>query len=84
MSLNIKSERVHTLAREAASRTGKSQTRVIEEALTNLLLDLERDAPNDRVKAAQDIVTDFQSRLSDRDRACMSTEGLYDDRGLPA
>ena len=33
MSLNIKNERVHALAREAARITGKSQTGVIEEAL---------------------------------------------------
>ena len=43
MSLNIKNERVHELAREAARRTGKSQTRVIEEALEKLLADLEHE-----------------------------------------
>lgn len=84
MSLNIKNERVHALAREAADRTGKSQTSVIEEALTKLLHDLERQAPNDRAKTALDIASDFQSRLSARDRARLSTEDLYDDRGLPA
>ena len=33
MSLNIKNEHVHDLVREAARRTGKSQTSVVEEAL---------------------------------------------------
>ena len=33
MSLNIKNERVHELAREAARRTGMNQTSVIEAAL---------------------------------------------------
>ena len=33
MSLNIKNEHVHQLARDAAARTGLSQTGVIEEAL---------------------------------------------------
>lgn len=84
MSLNIKSERVHALAREAASRTGKSQTSVIEQALTNLLHEMEREAPRDRVETALEIASDFQSRLSERDRARLSTEDLYDDRGLPA
>ncbi|MGH3425128.1 MAG: type II toxin-antitoxin system VapB family antitoxin, partial [Nocardioidaceae bacterium] len=37
MSLNIKNERVHDLAREAAQRTGRTQTSVIEEALAQLL-----------------------------------------------
>ena len=37
MSLNIKYERIHDLVREAASRTGLSQTRVVEKAITDLL-----------------------------------------------
>ena len=37
MSLNIKDERIHDLVREAASRTGLSQTRVVEKAITDLL-----------------------------------------------
>lgn len=37
MSLNIKDERIHALVREAASRTGLSQTRVVEKAITDLL-----------------------------------------------
>lgn len=37
MSLNIKNDRVHALAREAARVTGKSQTGAIEEALEHLL-----------------------------------------------
>lgn len=37
MGLNIKNERVHALAREAARVTGKSQTGAIEEALRRLL-----------------------------------------------
>ena len=36
MSLNIKDERIHDLVREAASRTGLSQTRVVEKAITDL------------------------------------------------
>ncbi len=85
MSLNIKSERVHSLAREAARRTGKSQTSVIEEALSTLLADLERTSdPGDRVAAALDIAADFDRRLSAEDRARLSTDLLYDDRGLLA
>ena len=37
MALNIKNERVHELAREAAHRSGRSQTSVIEEALERYL-----------------------------------------------
>lgn len=37
MALNIKNERVHALAREAARMTGGSQTSAIEQALELLL-----------------------------------------------
>ena len=43
MSLNIKDERIHDLVREAASRTGLSQTRVGETAITALLGTLEAE-----------------------------------------
>lgn len=44
MGLNIKNPRVHELAREAARRTGKSQTGAVEEALERLLEDLNQPA----------------------------------------
>lgn len=90
MSLNIKNERVHALAREAARRAGKSQTSVIEDALTRLLDDLaqtdmaQTSGPGDRLSAVLDIAQDFERRLSPEDRRSMSTEPLYDERGLPA
>lgn len=37
MGLNIKNERVHELAKQAAAATGRSQTGAIEEALERLL-----------------------------------------------
>ena len=45
MSLNIKNERVHALAREAARVTGKTQTGVIEEALERLLKEYGDEGP---------------------------------------
>jgi antitoxin VapB len=85
MGLNIKNERVHQLAREAARRMGRSQTSVIEEALTRLLADLPADqTPPNRLARIDEIVADFDSRLSDAARAGLDTEDLYDGRGLPA
>ncbi len=85
MSLNIKNERVHALVREAARRTGKSQTSVVEEALISFLNAQERPAdPDDRLTTALAIAADFQGRMSAEDRARFSTDELYDDRGLPA
>ncbi len=86
MSLNIKNERVHALAREAARRTGKSQTSVIEEALERLLADLDYSpaAVEARTAALHAIVEDFQSRMTPADRDRLTTDWLYDDEtGLP-
>jgi antitoxin VapB len=85
MSLNIKNERVHQLARDAAQRTGLSQTSVIEEALLQYLrrLDDEQQAQRHRV---DEILATFDARLTDEDRAEMRAfmNDLYDDEtGLP-
>lgn len=84
MSLNIKNERVHQLARDAAARTGLSQTSVIEEALLQYLrsLDDDKDAKRRRV---DEILAMFDARLTDEDRAAMGRDldDLYDEAGLP-
>jgi antitoxin VapB len=84
MSLNIKNERVHALAREAARCTGQSQTSVIEEALTRLLEQVRECQTETGVDRARDVAADFARRLSIEDRRRLTTEDLYDDRGLPA
>ncbi|KGN37370.1 type II toxin-antitoxin system VapB family antitoxin [Knoellia subterranea] len=47
MALNIKNERVVTLARDVAERTGQTQTGAIESALERYLADLVREAERD-------------------------------------
>lgn len=88
MSLNIKNERVHALAREAAHVLRTSQTSAIEEALVQLLA-RHRAATSpdlaDRAQRVAAILADFDERLTDDDRAAMRRhEDLYDDLGLPA
>lgn len=85
MSLNIKNERVHELAREAARRTGKTQTSVIEEALERLLAELDRASADElRRKRVDYLLADMHARITDEDRATMSTDVLYDkETGLP-
>ena len=86
MSLNIKNEHVHDLAREAARLTGKSQTSVIEEALEKFLADLDYspEAIEARTAALHAIVEDFQSRMTPADVDRLTTDWLYDDEtGLP-
>lgn len=83
MSLNIKNERVHALAREAARRTGQSQTSVIEEALTRLLEQVSERRADTGIDRAQAIAADFEHRLSATDRRRLTTDDIYDEHGLP-
>lgn len=88
MAMNIKSERVHALARQAAHLTGKSQTSVVEEALTQYL---ERIAGPEqereqRVQELRAVIDEFRRGVTDEDRAAIRLfmDELYDENGLPA
>ncbi|WP_433658914.1 type II toxin-antitoxin system VapB family antitoxin [Nocardia sp. CA-128927] len=85
--MNIKNEKVHALVREAAERTGMSQTSVVEEALKRMLkeLDAERAAAQQTRKARLwEIVADMDARMTPETRALLTTDDLYDDQGMPA
>ena len=85
MSLNIKNEHVHALAREAALLTGRSQTSVIEEALERLLADLEHERRQIGLKEdIMAIASDFKARMDAAGDGPLSSDWLYDDEtGLP-
>ena len=76
MSLNIKNERVHDLAREAARRTGMSQTSVIEVALERLLAEVTEDKG-----VADRLIAGLQRDIAAHGR--LSSDALYDEAGLP-
>jgi antitoxin VapB len=80
VSLNIKNERVHALAREVAARTGQSQTSAIESALRRVLAELDRD---DRWRRVDEILAEFD-RTGAADRIPENSDFLYDQSGLPA
>lgn len=90
MSLNIKNDRVHALAREAARVTGKTQTGVIEEALERLLEEY-GDGPvvverRRRIDAIHSIQAAWHSLppMADPERI-REVDDLYDPQtGLPA
>lgn len=89
MSLNIKNERVHALAREAARVTGKTQTSVIEEALERLLADLGIDPVETdiqrRMEAIRQIALEWhQLPETEGEDRIRNEEDLYDaETGLP-
>ncbi|MCO5082182.1 MAG: type II toxin-antitoxin system VapB family antitoxin [Rhizobiaceae bacterium] len=82
MSLNIKSERAHELARELARETGMSMTSAVEKALEDQLMRIHRHAEREyRYQRIREIVSSLppvpQGVTSDH-------SDLYDDDGLPA
>lgn len=81
MSLNIKNPRVHELAREAAARTGRTQTSVIEMALEQLLEAMQVSDPAREVDALLDAL---DARLTAESKALLDAHDLYDEAGLPA
>jgi antitoxin VapB len=88
MSLNIKNERVHQLAKEAARVTGKSQTGAIKEALERLLRDYGADPVRAeaarKVDAVRRIVAEYQADPGRSNPGLMTIEDLYDEStGLP-
>lgn len=86
MSLNIKNPHVHDLARTVARRTGTSQTGAIELALTRYLAELDEQAQSasgSRRARVDRILADTRARLAGPNAADLSTDGLYDEHGLP-
>lgn len=88
VSLNIKNQRVHDLAREAARITGKSQTSVIEEALERLLADYGVDREQERINRTIDdvkrIAAEYRADLTRVNDEILTIEDLYDETtGLP-
>ena len=89
MSLNIKNEHVHDLARRAAKVSGLSQTAAIEEALTDMLVKYDDDpvAAERERRAAR--IKEMARRARARWDATppdqrVAVDDLYDpDTGLP-
>jgi len=88
VSLNIKNERVHDLARQAAVVTGKSQTGAVEEALELLLRSY--DADPERVRSARtldvvrSLVAEYVADPGVPHREITAVDDLFDTRtGLP-
>ena len=86
MGLNIKNERVHELAREAARRTGRTQTWAIQLALENLLAETDPALRAGEKRRRIDLVLGaVDAAMTDELRAALvsEAENLYDEQGLP-
>lgn len=88
MALNIKNERVHALAREAARVTGGSQTSAIEQALELLLrehgVDAQATEREQRLARILEMGTRFREQERVPGRGVTRAEDLYDETtGMP-
>lgn len=90
MALNIKNERVHELAREAARRTHTTQVSALEAALEHYLAGLNAggvvSVVERRLARADEIATQMRDSMADADREAIRADldTMYDEHGLPA
>ena len=83
MSLNIKNDEAHLLARELAELTGESLTAAVTEALRERLRRLRRDRTGSLAERLLAIGRDCASRLKEPYRTLDHEVLLYDEQGLP-
>ena len=83
MSLNIKTEEAHRLARELAAITGESLTAAVTEALRERLDRLRKQQNGGLAERLLAIGEDCAARLKEPFRSIDHGDMLYDERGLP-
>jgi antitoxin VapB len=83
MSLNIKNEQTHRLARELASITGESMTVAVSEAIRERLERVRRDSKEDMVERIMKIAKECGPLWKEPYRSIAHGELLYDEKGMP-
>jgi antitoxin VapB len=83
MSLNIKDEKAHRLARELARLTGESMTAAVSEAIRERLERVRGNSRKDMAERLLDIGRDCAAHLKEPYKSMDVGELLYDEKGLP-
>jgi len=83
MSLNIKSEDAHKLARELAALTGESMTVAVTEAIRERIERVKRSKREGLSERLLAIGRDSAPRFKEPYRSADHADLLYDERGLP-
>jgi antitoxin VapB len=86
MSLNIKSEEAHRLAREVAARTGETMTEAVTTALRERLdrFSSGSSGVDERFERVRAITLRTAPRMESLPGSTEIGSLLYDDQGLPA
>lgn len=83
MSMNIKNEETHRLARELAALTGESMTAAVAEAVRERLERVRRERGRSLADELVAIGKDCAAHLREPYRSADHGDLLYDERGLP-
>jgi antitoxin VapB len=82
LSLNIKNEEAHRLARELASATGESMTVAVSEAIRERL-ERVRSSKKEMAERIMEIARECGPRWKEPYRSIDYGELLYDEKGMP-
>jgi antitoxin VapB len=83
MSLNIKNEKTHRLARELARITGESMTSAVEQAIRERLERLRAHSKKGMAERLLEIGRDCAAHLKEPYKSIDIDELLYDEKGMP-
>lgn len=83
MSLNIKDEHAHRMAKELARATGESMTVAVSEAIRERLERVRGKAKKDLAERLLEIGRDCAVHLKEPFKSIDHGELLYDEKGLP-
>jgi antitoxin VapB len=83
MSLNIKSEEAHRLARELANATGESMTAAVSEAIRERLERVRGSSKEGLAERLLKIGQDCAAHLKEPYKSIDIDKLLYDEKGMP-
>jgi antitoxin VapB len=83
MSLNIKNEETHRMARELARATGESMTAAVSEAIRERLERVRGNSRKSMAERLMELGRDCAARLKEPYKSMDVDELLYDENGLP-
>jgi antitoxin VapB len=83
MTLNIKSEEAHKLAKQLAKLTGENMTEAVTKAVRERLARLRQEREPELAERLARIGKECAARLKEPFRSMDHGDLLYDERGLP-
>jgi antitoxin VapB len=83
VSLNIKDEKTHRMAKELARLTGESMTAAVSEAVRERLESVRGRSKKDTTERILEIGRECAARLKEPYKSMNVDDLLYDEKGMP-